>query len=143
MKNLECSSKGDKRFSAFYAKVKVNNKISSIEEIYQLSKIQIVNGVIKCFYNIKDVKGKKVDGFVVNGKIYEAKYLTQWYNLLWVKYLDNNKDLVKYASEFDSFSDMFRGKAINCQADVIEKYVKEGREVVIKECKKLLDLMRG
>ena len=35
MKILECSSKGDKRFSSFYAKVSFYGKIDSIENIYQ------------------------------------------------------------------------------------------------------------
>lgn len=35
MKILECSSKGDKRFSAFYAKIKVFGIYDSIENHYQ------------------------------------------------------------------------------------------------------------
>jgi hypothetical protein len=35
---LECSSKGDKRFSAFYARIKAK-KNKSIEELYQAFKI--------------------------------------------------------------------------------------------------------
>lgn len=31
---LECSSRGDKRFSAFYAVVAINNKRLSIEQFY-------------------------------------------------------------------------------------------------------------
>ena len=38
MRILECHSQGDKRFSAFYAKVEVNGKLDSIENHYQLSK---------------------------------------------------------------------------------------------------------
>ena len=35
MRILECSSKGDRRFSAFYAKISFYGKIDSIEHIYQ------------------------------------------------------------------------------------------------------------
>lgn len=38
MKVLECSSKGDKRLSAFYAKINLFGNYNSIENHYQLSK---------------------------------------------------------------------------------------------------------
>lgn len=38
VKILECSTAGDKRFSAFYAKVSVNGKFDSIENHYQWTK---------------------------------------------------------------------------------------------------------
>ena len=49
---LECSSKGDKRFSALYAKVKVFGVYDSIENHYQNCKRDINNQVVG--------KGKKV-----------------------------------------------------------------------------------
>lgn len=51
---LECSSKGDKRFSAFYARLKLFNK--TIEELYQSSKI-FEDGTTNL--SIKDAKGRK------------------------------------------------------------------------------------
>jgi hypothetical protein len=59
--------------------------------------------------------------------------LTPFYKLLWAKYLDENKDVVEHLSQFDEFTDMFRGKSINCQADVIRQYIKEGRKSILQE----------
>ena len=71
------------------------------------------------------------------------KYLTPWYKLLWVKYLDNNPEIVEYASQFDDFHDIFKGKnTINCQADVVRQYIKQGRESIIEECKEFIELLK-
>jgi endo-1,4-beta-D-glucanase Y len=57
--------------------------------------------------------------------------LTDWYRLLWVKYLDENPGLVEYARQFDEFTDMFRGKnTVNCQADVIRDYIADRAQLV-------------
>ncbi|WP_429909438.1 DarT1-associated NADAR antitoxin family protein [Geobacillus thermodenitrificans] len=136
---LECSSKGDKRFSAFYAKVNVWGKYDSIENHYQLCK-RFGNEVPKTW---RDAKGRQPTYIELKGKVFDTKYLTYWYKLLWLKYLDENPHLVEYAKQFDDFSDMFKGKnTINCQADVIRQYVKEGRESIINECKELIDLLK-
>lgn len=124
---LECSSKGDKRFSAFYAYVEIFGRNTNIERHYQSS---------KKFYDetITKAKGLKPDYLEINGKQLDPKYLTAWYKLLWVKYLDQHKELVAYANEFDEFNDIFKGKkSINCQADVIRQYVKQGRVSIMEE----------
>ena len=138
MRVLECSSKGDKRFSAFYAKVSINNKLTSIENHYQLSK-RFDNYVPKTW---RDSKGKKPTHFVVGKNKYEMKYFSMWYKALWLKYLDKNPDLVEYAMEFDNFNDIFKGKALNCQADVIRQYVKEGRSSILNEIQPFLIRMK-
>lgn len=137
MKILECSSKGDKRFSAFYARVSAWGKMDSIENHYQLSK-RFDNE--KAPTNWKDAKGKTATHMSLNGTEYELKYLSQWYKMLWVEYLDSNPDLVEYASSFDEYNDIFKGKSMNCQADVIRQYIKEGRESLVKEYTELMDL---
>jgi hypothetical protein len=125
-KILECSSRGDKRFSAFYAYVEFNGIYANIETHYQACK--------KFNRPVTKPKGHKPDYIEINGKTFEIKYLTPFYKLLWVKYLDDHPELVGYASEFDDFHDMFKGKnTINCQADVIRQYVKDGRESIINE----------
>ena len=129
MKILECSSKGDKRFSAFYARVLVFGKENSIENHYQLSKR--IGDFTPTHW--KEVKGKQPTHIVVNGVHLDLSYLSSWYKYLWAVYLDNNPTLVDYAKQFDDFSDMFRGKSINCQADVIRQYVKKGRESIYNE----------
>ena len=137
LRNLECSSVGDKRFSAFYAHTSFFGKVDSIENIYQSVK-RDMNGN-KCG------KGKKVDHIIINGKRLSPSYLTPFYIMLWVKYLDNNKELVTYADKFDTFTDKFRGKCINCQADIIKAYVKNGRSSLMcrEDVKDLCSILRG
>lgn len=138
MNNLECSSKGDKRFSAFYAELRVFNKYRSIENHYQLSK-RIGDFIPETW---KDVKGKTPTHIHIDGFDYDVKYTEAWYELLWVKFLDQNPELVEHANQFDTFSDMFKSKkAIVCQADTIEKYVKEGRQSILEKHKEFIRLM--
>lgn len=138
MKILECSSKGDKRFSAFYAKVEVFGKYASIEEHYQFSK-QFLSFTPK---NILQCKGLKPTSVKINDIILHAKYLSQWYTYLWIKYLDQHPELVQYAKGFDDFNDIFKGKSINCQADVIRKYIKKGRRKCIDDCRELIKIFK-
>lgn len=136
---LECSSKGDKRFSAFFAKIQLNGRFDSIENHYQLSKRF---GYEEAPRTWKDAKGRKPTHFMINGFTYPRELLGQWYSILWAIYLDKNPHLVEYASRFDKFNDQFRGKSINCQADVIELYVKKGREELLSNCKELLLMIK-
>ena len=123
-KRLECSSKGDKRFSAMYAKVEAFGVPDTIENHYQKSKRTAMGGSVK--------KGQPVDHMVLNGHKFPATMLTDWYCLLWIKYLDGNPALVEYARQFDEFTDMFRGKnTINCQADVIRDYISDRVQLVL------------
>ena len=135
MKILECSSKGDKRFSSFYAKVSFYGKVDSIENIYQSVKRDKNGNKVK--------KGQYVSYININNIILDSKYLTPFYKLLWVKYLDENLHLVSYAKQFDDYNDMFKGKSINCQADVIRQYIKYGRESIMEELlvKELINIL--
>lgn len=127
MSVLECSSKGDKRYSAFFAWVKLYGKTANIETHYQNCKKFNDPTITK-------VKGQQPDYIVINGKELDKKYLTPFYKLLWVKYLDEHPELVEYASQFDDFHDIFKGKnTINCQADVVRQYVKQGRQSIMDE----------
>ena len=133
-KSLECSSKGDKRFSAMYAKVEAFGVIDTIEHHYQKSKRDASGQPVK--------KGQPVDHMVLNRRKYPAEMLTDWYRLLWVKYLDQNPELVEYARQFEEFTDMFRTKnTINCQADVIRDYVLN-REQLIRSADGLSKALR-
>ena len=127
MNVLECSSKGDKRFSAFFAWIKLYGKSANIETHYQNCK-RFNNG------SIINAKGKQPDYLIIDDKKLDKKYLTPFYKLLWVKYLDVHPELVEYASKFDDFNDIFKGKnTINCQADVVRQYVKQGRQSIMEE----------
>lgn len=138
MKILECSSKGDKRFSSLYAKVKVFGKYDSIENHYQLCK-RFGDYIPKTW---GDCKGRRPAHIHLNGIDMDIKYLTPFYKLLWCKYLDKHPSLVEYAKQFDDFHDMFKGNSINCQADVIRQYVKKGRASIIEECKELICILK-
>ena len=122
-KVLECSSVGDKRFSAMYANVRMFGVLDTIENHYQGSKRDASGGPVK--------KGKPVAYIVINRRKYPAEMLTAWYRLLWIIYLDKNPKLVEYAKQFDSYYDIFRGKnTINCQADVIRDYVTNRKRLI-------------
>lgn len=122
---LECSSKGDRRFSSMYAKVTIFGVYDTIENHYQNCKF---------FYSMpKKVKGATPDKIIVNNRILDKKYLTPFYKLLWVKYLSQHEELVEYAKQFDDYNDMFNGKSINCQADVIRQYVVQGKQSIYDE----------
>ena len=139
MKVLECSSKGDKRFSAFYARVKVYGKLDSIENHYQLSK-RFGTVVPRTW---KDAKGKQPTHFCVGNVNFEVEHLTAFYKLLWYKYLRANPPLIDYANQFDDFNDIFKStKSLNCQADVIRQYIKEGPDSILRDCEEFLALLR-
>lgn len=120
MKNLECSSAGDKRFSAFYAKVSFNGEYDTIENHYQKVK--------RGKDGIKVGKGQRVSYFIINTQRFEPEDLTPYYRLLWYLYLKQNPELVEYAKQFDSFTDKFRGHCINCQADCVKAFVNKDKE---------------
>ena len=118
MKILECSSKGDKRFSAFYATVSIKGVVKSIETWYQESKRDVNDSI--------PGKGKYVAYMVnpFNGHKLPSTCLSDFYKTLWIRYFNQHPELLEYAKGFDTFNDMFRGKCINCQADVIAECVK-------------------
>lgn len=103
---LECSSKGDKRFSAFYARLrKYNNK--SIEELYQAYKV-FDDG--STGLSIKEAKGRKAVNIVECGK---------YYHELWKVYLSENPELFETLTKASGLSDIFGQAGHNCQAEVL------------------------
>jgi hypothetical protein len=126
---LECSSRGDKRFSALYAKLKIKGVTHTIEEWYQLSK-RFGDFVPKTW---KDGKGKRPTHIEINKHKFELKYLTPWYKLLWVGYFNSNPDLLEYAKQFDEFRDSFARRGCNNQADVIAEIVKNGKDSILRD----------
>ena len=100
---LECSSRGDKRFSAFYARLKTYyNK--SIEEIYQAAKV-FEDGSTGLTW--RQAKGRKP----VN--IDEVRRL---YSYLWDVYIIENPELLQVLLDASGVSDMFGQKGHQCQA---------------------------
>jgi len=116
-KILECSTAGDDRFSAFKAHVLFHGEYDTIENFYQNCKRDENNKI--------PGKGKPVHHVYWYGKTYPAEALSVIYGELWRLYFKQRPYLLDYAKGFDKFTDRFKGKAINCQADVIAKLVKE------------------
>ena len=132
---LECSTKGDIRYSAFNAHVTMFGINNTIEKHYQLCKRF---GSDTPPDDWRFCKGKTPTHIVINNMKLDVRFLTQWYKLLWLTYLDNMPDLVEYAKKFDDFNDIFKGKSVNCQADVIRQYIKMGRESIVRDCSELM-----
>lgn len=112
--NHEVSSKGDKRFSALYARLKDGR---TIEEAYQLD----VKGYRKFSNDWKFGKGKKpLDVSIDTWKEYKN---------LWKLYLDENPNLVRELQELQAcnevnFTDMFANTPIS-QARALAELLNE------------------
>ena len=109
---LEVSSKGDKRFSAFYARIKRRNN-RSIEELYQARKL-FENGVSGL--SVKEAKGKRP----VN--IDDCR---DYYSQLWQEFFQENPELLLEISQYNGFSDIFGQENHCCQAEEIYLIAKE------------------
>lgn len=97
---LECSSRGDKRFSAFYARV--NGK--SIEQQYQAAKV-FADG--RTGLSWREAKGMKA----VN-----AAECAELYRTLWDQYIAENPHLLTVLRNASGLSDMFGQPGHCCQA---------------------------
>jgi hypothetical protein len=100
---LECSSKGDKRFSAFYARIKSRDN-QTIEDIYQSSKI-FEDGTTGL--SIKEAKGLSPVNKEETSKLYD---------LLWDEYINENPELIEILKETSGLSDIFGQAGHQCQA---------------------------
>lgn len=100
---LECSSKGDKRFSAFFAKINKRGGFS-IEEIYQAAKV-FENGQTGLTW--RDAKGKTP----IN-----IDEVTKLYAQLWDEYIEENPELLSIIQQATGLSDIFGQANNNCQS---------------------------
>lgn len=116
---LECSSKGDVRFSAFYARIKGRGN-KSIEELYQAAKV-FEDGSTGLHW--REAKGK----IAVN-----MDECTELYAKLWDEYIDENKHLIMVLIHATGLSDIFGKKGSNCQATELwrirNKYLNNPKE---------------
>ena len=103
---LECSSKGDKRFSAFYARI-IDWDNKSIEEIYQAAKV-FEDG--KTNLSWREAKGKHA----IN-----QEFCNKLYKLLWKVYLVEHHYLLDVLNEATGVSDIFGQHGHMCQATVL------------------------
>lgn len=103
---LECSTKGDRRFSAFAARIKsLNNR--SIEEMYQAYKIFEIDGKTVSKLSWREAKGKKA----IN-----QEDCNKWYSELWDKYIQENPELKQVLKNASGLSDIFGQPGHCCQA---------------------------
>lgn len=100
---LECSSKGDKRFSAFYARIRGRGN-QSIEDLYQAAKV-FENGETGLSW--RQAKGRKA----VN-----QQEVSEFYSQLWDEYITENPELLAILKEASGLSDIFGQKNHCCQA---------------------------
>jgi hypothetical protein len=100
---LECSSRGDKRFSAFYARIRKRGN-RSIEDLYQAAKV-FEDG--SSGLNWKQAKGKRA----VN-----AAECHQLYSQLWDDYIEENPHLLPILKAASGLQDMFGQRGHCCQA---------------------------
>jgi hypothetical protein len=106
---LECSTRGDKRFSAFYAKVRGK----SIEEQYQAFKI-FEDGTTGLHW--RQAKGRKA--------VNQAE-AAAFYKQLWAEYLEANPELKLVLKAASGLSDMFGKPGGVCQATVLWELTRE------------------
>ena len=100
---LECSSKGDKRFSAFYARIKGRGN-QRIEDIYQAAKVFEDGTTGLCW---KRAKGRKA----IN-----QEEVTQLYSKLWDEYIAENPELLHVLHQATGVQDLFGQPNHCCQA---------------------------
>lgn len=101
---LECSSQGDSRFSAFFART--SNGLT-IEEQYQAAKIFPGN---RTGFSIKAAKGKKC----IN-----PDQVRELYTALWREYMELNRELYQVLVRATGLSDKFGKRGSVCQATVL------------------------
>jgi hypothetical protein len=100
---FECSSRGDKRFSALFARIKVRHN-RSIEELYQGMKV-FDDG--SSGLDWRTAKGRRA----VN-----AAECAQFYSLLWDQYILENPELLPILKAASGLSDLFGQPGHCCQA---------------------------
>lgn len=99
---LECSTRGDTRFSPFCACLRGRNN-RSIEEIYQGHKI-FEDGSTNLHW--RKAKGRKA----VNDA--ECRAL---YSILWDEYIEENPHLLDVLKKYNGLTDQFGRKGYPCQ----------------------------
>jgi hypothetical protein len=100
---LECSSAGDRRFSAFHARIRGRGN-RSIEDIYQAAKI-FEDGATGLSW--RQAKGRRPTN---------ANEVRALYARLWDEYIAENPDLLAVLKTATGLSDKYGQKDHACQA---------------------------
>ena len=113
---LECSSKGDKRFSAFYARLRSVEAARafkhcgmhglSIEAIYQAAKV-FKDGATNLSW--QNAKGR--------ADCVNMPEVRKLYRKLWKQYIKENPELLQVLHAASGLSDMFGQPGHACQAE--------------------------
>lgn len=111
---LECSSRGEKRFSAFYARIRGRGN-KSIEDLYQSAKK--FEDPHAQYWTLRDRKGKPAKN--------QAE-VRELYSTLWDEYIEENPEFIEILLNASGLSDIFGQKGHACQAEELwrirEKY---------------------
>lgn len=99
---LECSGRGDRRFSAFFARIKQRGN-KSIEELYQSAKEFDGNKPV----NWRNAKGRRATN---------QEECNLLYSRLWDEYIAENPDLMVVLIAASGLSDVFGQLGHCCQA---------------------------
>lgn len=100
---LECSSKGDRRLSAFSARIRGRGN-RSIEEIFQGAKV-FADGSTGLHW--REAKGKKAAN---------ADEVRALYAVLWDEYVSENPELLEIIKQAPGLQDIFGQAGHVCQA---------------------------
>jgi len=104
---LECSTKGDTRFSPFYARPSCLDG-ASIEDAYHAAKV-FDDGSTGLTW--RQAKAKKAAGHTVVNQ----DHCNELYAFLWDRYIDENPELLAVLKQQTGLSDIF-GQGVPCQA---------------------------
>jgi DNA phosphorothioation-dependent restriction protein DptG len=163
MPTLQCHSRGNTDYSPLYCYVEVLGKVDTIENHYQATKVFLDKLEDKMVYSYSFMEVKKMqdtplryerEGFwfphfehpqaiflgTENSK--KTDLVIQYYISLWYKHLKKYPEKVEYASQYDDFVDIFKGKFPYCQADVIRDAVNHGVRYLYSECVGFLNLLK-
>lgn len=100
---LECSSRGDRRFSAFHARIRGRGN-RSVEQLYQAAKV-FDGGVTGLAW--REAKGRQA----IN-----AAEVREFYAQLWDEYIAENPGLLPLLIAAPGLSDVFGQPGRACQA---------------------------
>lgn len=100
---LECSGLGDRRFSAFWARIKARDN-RSIEQIYQAAKV-FEDGSAGLHW--RRAKGRQAVNQQDVNRLYAA---------LWNEYIAENPELLEVLKNATGLTDMFGKQGSCCQA---------------------------
>lgn len=129
-KLLDCSNKGDIRFSPDYAKVECFGVEDTIMNHYINAKIDDSKMVLRI--NYKDMKKEFK---------YNVKYIDVFYKMLWFKYLEKHPIYIEYAAKFDDYIDSEVPTSIH--VDIIRQYIKKGRDSILSDIQELNKLIKN